>query len=167
MGTQKVEELEGTHTIGITLEEVGEETLQSFVGTPCNLVGIGHHDVDILDGIQTVLPLGSGVILGTPRAGSHLQISIRLVVRNGIIGSKVGLWRVGIRQQNVGIAQNTLRIAGVAIHRTDVLEILLCRLKEVVARGKGYTHKHYGQYMFDSFHFFISFWVLIKPYNLI
>ena len=63
MGTKKVEHLEGTHTIGIALEKVGEEALQSFVSTPGNLLGIGHHDVDILDGIQTVLPLGSGVIL--------------------------------------------------------------------------------------------------------
>ena len=63
MGTKKVEHLEGTHTIGIALEKVGEEALQSFVGTPGNLLGIGHHDVDILDGIQTVLPLGSRVIL--------------------------------------------------------------------------------------------------------
>ena len=63
MGTKKVEHLEGTHTIGIALEKVGEEALQSFVGTPGYLIGIGHHDIDILDGIQTVLPLGSGVIL--------------------------------------------------------------------------------------------------------
>ena len=134
MCTQSIEVMKTTKCVGITEIVVDEHLIDTLVGVrPLHLVGIGNHQITILDGMESIVPSAHGVNFSRPRTCSHFLVVVADIVRYSVIGGKVGLRHIAIWQHEIGIVEHATGKVGILIHCRDVLVVLVSRFEEVVA----------------------------------
>ena len=136
MSTQEVEIVQGAQSVRLTLEVVIVQCIEHVRLSPFYLVAVSQHDVTIVDCIVTVAPLVNWIHLSSPRTCSHAEIIACQIVGDGIICCQVTLRACLIRQQNIGICQDSLCKRRLLIHRLKLALVLGSRFEQIIAAGE-------------------------------